>query len=118
MYTHTHTHRMISSTPAAKYDQRQNRGGVVCTLNDALLPHSWRGTGARVTIDHYDPETALKAPYQYMFQKVSEKSLSKLQLYMYMYMYVVNLLATVWCTFTLVPRLNTACATLKNPEQC
>ena len=66
---------MLSSTPAAKYDQRQNRGGVVCTLNDA--PRSWCGRGSNVTIDHYDLETALKAPYQYMFQKVSEKALGK-----------------------------------------
>ena len=68
---------MLSSTPAAKYDQRQNRGGVVCTLNDAFLPRSWRGTGSNVTIAHYDSQTALKSPYQYMFQKVSEKALSK-----------------------------------------
>ena len=74
---HTHTGSMLSSTPAAKYDQRQNRGGVVCTLNDALLPRSWRGTGSKITINHYDPETALKSSYQYMFQKVSEKALSK-----------------------------------------
>ena len=71
---------MLSSTPAAKYDQRQNRGGVVCTLNDALLPRSWRGMGSRVTVNHYDPETALKSPYQYMFQKVSEKALGELLL--------------------------------------
>ena len=68
---------MLSSTPAAKYDQRQNREGVVCTLNDNVLPRSWSGSGAKVTIAHYDPETALKSPYQYMFQKVSEKALSE-----------------------------------------
>ena len=69
---------MLSSTPAAKYDQRQNRGGVSCTLNDALLPLSWRGTGSKVNVSHYDPGTALKSPYQYMFHKVSEKALSEL----------------------------------------
>ena len=69
--------RMLSSTPAAKYDQRQNRGAVVCSLNDTALPRMWRGTGAKISLDHYDEDTALKSPYQFMFQKVSEKALSK-----------------------------------------
>ena len=30
-----------------------------------------------MTIGYYDDETALKEPYQYMFQKVSEKALGK-----------------------------------------
>ena len=68
---------MISNTPAAKYNQRQNCGNVVCTLNEENLPQSWRGATGNVKIFHYDQETALEAPYQYMFQKVSEKALSK-----------------------------------------
>lgn len=74
-----HTHfslppSFISSTPAVKFSQRQNAGNVVCSLNERSIPSTWvRGQGS-VSIDLYDPENALKEPYQYMFQKVSEKA--------------------------------------------
>ena len=72
---------LLSSTPAVKYNQRQNSGSTVCTLNEPSIPQTWRGnTRARMRIGYYDNETALKEPYQYMFQKVSEKALGKCSL--------------------------------------
>ena len=71
---------LLSSTPAVKYNQRQNSGSTVCTLNEPSIPQTWMGnriTGAHMTIGYYDDETALKEPYQYMFQKVSEKALGE-----------------------------------------
>ena len=65
---------LVSSTPAVKYSQRQNSGNVVCTLNEGGIPTSWHGLRNKLELGYYDNELALKHPYQYMFQKVSEKA--------------------------------------------
>ena len=65
---------LVSSTPAVKYSQRQNSGNVVCTLNEGGVPTSWHGLRNKLELGYYDNELALKHPYQYMFQKVSEKA--------------------------------------------
>ena len=49
----------------------------MCTLNDSLVPEKWVGSRAELQIQHYNPSSALTASYEYMFQKVSEKSLGK-----------------------------------------
>ena len=58
-----------------KYSQRKNAGSVVCVLNDGGIPSHWTRGKREVVIGFQDTEMALKSPYQYMFQKVSEKAL-------------------------------------------
>jgi len=61
-----------------KYSHRQNSGNTVCTLNESSTPQAWVGNSrATMNISYYDNETALKEPYEYMFQKVSEKALGE-----------------------------------------
>ena len=67
--------RFLSSTPAVKYSQRKNNGSVVCTLNERGIPSCSTRGGSDVAIGFQDSEAALKSPYQYMFQKVSDKAL-------------------------------------------
>ena len=64
-------------TPSVTYKQRKNASQVLCSLNQVHLPGKWAGLKAGLHVRHYSEATALKTPYQYMFQKVSEKALSK-----------------------------------------
>ena len=61
-----------------KYSQRQNAGHVMCVLNEGAIPAVWKGGGVVNSIAYYDSECAVKGPYKYMFQKVSEKALGTL----------------------------------------
>lgn len=67
--------RDMATTPAVKYGQRDNADTVLCSLNERGIPTDWRGAGGKVTVSHYDSERALTKPYNYMFQKVSDKAL-------------------------------------------
>ena len=64
-------------SPSVTYHQRKNSGQTVFSLNEAHLPHKWMGLNAGVGVKHYSDDTALTSPYLFMFQKVSEKALSK-----------------------------------------
>ena len=64
-------------TPTGTYKQRKNSGQVVCTWNEAHLPTKWAGLKGGVQVRSYDDTKSLSKPYQFMFQKVSEKALGK-----------------------------------------
>jgi len=59
------------------YKQRKTAGQVVCTWNEPHLPTKWAGLKGGVQVQYYDDAKSLREPYQYMFQKVSEKALGK-----------------------------------------
>lgn len=64
----------VISTPATKYSQRKRQGQSVASLNTAASPSLWTRTACDMGIKQFKP---MKDPAQYMFQKVSQKALSK-----------------------------------------
>ena len=66
-----HTYR--TETPTAKYGNRQNRGSITSTYNDAVVPSVWAGLSNDVIINVLPP--SLTTQPQFMYQNIVRKSL-------------------------------------------
>ena len=73
--------RFIASTPAGPYSHRKNSRAVVCSLNERDIPTNRHGWKQEVKVVHYDATKALTKPYHYMFQKISDKAIGKMQFF-------------------------------------
>ena len=69
------------TTPSAKYEARQTRGEVVAAYGISQgTGITWKGSGNKVSVRHFDGVSNVQSSYKYMFQKLQDKANGKIDI--------------------------------------